>query len=1048
MRRNFSEDGRVKVPAIIHLTRLGYRYRSTRKIRPRVDMANNIYLDSFLAALNRLNNAELAGTELQESDALQIIRKIHDELQGEDLGHQFFIDLKKGIGYQDHALRLIDFDTPANNSFEVVTEMPCGDDDESFRPDITLYINGLPLAFIEAKIPNNRKGMQAEYERMVKRSKNKKFRAYINETQIMVFSNNMEYDNEEMVPICGAFYATAAYGHLFFNHFREEDTDIQQIRTPIDPAVQTEILRDTNMVTLLHTAEYDLNQEETTPTNRVLTSLFLPERFLFLLRYGICYVEKANDKGVVQIEKHIMRYQQFFASRQILRCVRQFVPVKTVYKVPETLEATKLVAEKDLPKPRVRGGVIWHTQGSGKTELAFYNVKILTDFYARHHISAKFYFIVDRLDLMTQAGDEFRERGLNVVEVPNRDAFIENIQSTSEQTNQMRSESSLVINVVNIQKFSDEAVTKAPEYNVNIQRIYFIDEAHRDFKETGEYLARLVKSDRQAIKIALTGTPLIGKVKTKDIFGDYLHKYYYNMSIKDRYTLRLIREGIKTEYRLRLNKARNVLEQEVLKGSLKKKLVTSQAEYIEPLVDYIEDDFSGFQLLTADDTAGEKFGPVGAIIVCDSSEQAAAVQEELERRAHYSSSLVLSRLNESRDTTKEKRDTFKKGGTDFLVVYNMLLTGFDAPRLKKMYLGRKIKNHNLLQALTRVNRPYGRLKYGYIVDFADIRKEFDKTNQAYLVELKEELGDSYQQYASIFKTTEEIQQDLSDIQEHLFSYDTNNLEAFERQIDDIEDKKTLIELRRVLRLYKELHNLSELFGYEDILSQLEPDRVKDLSRMVENRIGTLNDIEASQDTTDMDTLIKAGTAQLEITFKKVSEGEMALADGYYLKRNNTLKEFERNTDQKDPEYVKLKDELKRVLENHNMREMTLEEMQAQDEKLEQIRQRAHELNEENRRLTDKYSGDDRYMRLHKRYQHNALFPTNTLLFTVLSHLKEKVDSEILMNSHFLDNNGYFQKLTMKEVRAELLARRIQASPKALKEITIKLSNELYEEYKP
>ncbi|WP_204347658.1 type I restriction enzyme subunit R domain-containing protein, partial [Rhizobium laguerreae] len=102
----------------------------------------------------------------------------------------------------------------------------------------------------------------------------------------------------------------------------------------------------------------------------------------------------------------------------------------------------------------------------------------------------------------------------------------------------------------------------------------------------------------------------------------------------------------------------------------------------------------------------------------------------------------------SKDERKQWVEDFKAGKIDLLFVYNMLLTGFDAKRLKKLYLGRVIKAHNLLQALTRVNRTYKDFRYGYVVDFADIRKEFDKTNRDYFDELQSELGDEIEHYSN------------------------------------------------------------------------------------------------------------------------------------------------------------------------------------------------------------------------------------------------------------------------------------------------------------
>ena len=1022
--RLFSEDSRVKVPALVHMTRLGYHYRSTKEIRQDVDTNTNIYRTSFLDAINRLNQAELEEEPLTSSDAKSMIRKIEDMLIGEDLGRTFYRTLQTGITYRNLSLRLIDFDRPDNNTFEVVTEMPCGSKETSFRPDITVYINGLPLAFIEAKIPNNKDGMQAEYRRMIERSTTKVFRPYINETQLMIFSNNMEYNDAELRPVCGAFYATSGYGSIFFSHFREEEKDIiQTLPQPINEDVQKMILRDTNMVQILPTPEYATNQRVDTPTNRILTSMLSKERFLYLLHYGINYVERTKKGGILAIEKHIMRYQQLFASKAITRCVSHLQD----------------------PSVTPRGGVIWHTQGSGKTELAYYCVKILTDWFAALHISAKFYFIVDRLDLMTQAANEFRSRGLTVVEVPSRKDFIKNIQAVSEQT----TSGGLVINIVNIQKFSDESVTEKPTFNVNIQRVYFVDEAHRDLREGGEYLTHLMTSDKDAIRFALTGTPLIGKVKTKDLFGDYIHKYYYNMSIKDGYTLRLIREGIKTTYRVKLAEAHSLLEDKVQKGLLKKQDITCQPEYVQPLVDYIESDFRGFRLITEDETLKLGAPPVGGIIVCDSSEQAVAVHEEIERRGNFSSVLVLSTIGEAKEELMARRDAFKRGEKDLLVVYMMLLTGFDAPRMKKMYLGRKIKEHNLLQALTRVNRPYSEMRYGYVVDFADIRKEFDKTNQAYLRELKEELGDEFEQYSGIFTSEEEIQQELRAIRDTMFTYDTSNLENFEQQIDAIDDKKQLYPLREALTHYKELSNLAGLFGYKDILQHFDKERARHILAIIERRIETLNDIERAQNTEDMNELIKAGMAHLEVHFKKIDEGELALADNFMEYRNRVFDAFASNHDQKDPVYLKLLDELKRVLKNHNIEEMTIDEMNEQKKQLDPIMARMKELNASNKRLEDKYGGDEKFMRIHKQFQKNTFFfPLQQDLFDVLSSLKHEVDDTILENSHILDNPSFFEKDVKKNVMTEISSRVPSATKDfpSLMKFTESLCKSICEEY--
>ena len=186
-----TEDTRVKIPAILHLIRLGYSYLPLKNAI--LDVSTNIFTDIFSESIRRLN------PKLSDGD----INRFYDEvslcLENEDLGKSFYNKLidKSGV-------RMVDFEDFENNTFNVVTELPCKKDDDEFRPDITLVINGIPLAFIEVKKPNNRDGIIAEHRRMFTRNQNKKFRKFMNITQLMVFSNNMEYEDGSPLPIEGA----------------------------------------------------------------------------------------------------------------------------------------------------------------------------------------------------------------------------------------------------------------------------------------------------------------------------------------------------------------------------------------------------------------------------------------------------------------------------------------------------------------------------------------------------------------------------------------------------------------------------------------------------------------------------------------------------------------------------------------------------------------------------------------------------------------------------------------------------------------------------
>ena len=911
-----NENSRVKIPALVHLTRLGYKYIKQKDYSGAYCPKTNIFKEILRDSINRLN-----GTSLTEIEVDSLVEELAIKLNTDDLGRTFYKILLNGF----NGLKLVDLEDESKNLYHVVTELTYQNGEDEFRPDITLLINGLPLAFIEVKKPNNRDGIIAEHTRMNKRFAKKVFRRFANITQIMVFSNNMEYDDNDVEPIEGAFYASSSYERLFFNRFREEDPTIYSVIRPVDSKAEETILMDNNLVTIKGTEEYALNIDEHTPTNRILTSLFTPSRFNTLLKYGFAYVERTDKNGIKTLQKHIMRYPQFFAT---------------------------LAIEKKLDAG-VKHGIIWHTQGSGKTALAFHNVRYLRDYFQRQGKVAKFYFIVDRLDLLTQASEEFAARGIHVERVSSKEDFIKNIKTIGASNNSGEDS----ITVVNIQKFTEESVARKSDYDVDVQRIYFLDEAHRSYNPKGSFLANLMASDRDAVMIALTGTPLIGHgYNTKDVFGDYIHKYYYNRSIADGYTLKLIREGIKTEYRTKMQSILESLETE--KGSLVKKDVYAHPKYVSALVEYIVEDFKHSRVILGDDT-------IGGMIVCDSSAQATKINQELDNYPELTHELILCDV-EDKETRRGYQEDFKKGKIDLLVVYNMLLTGFDAPRLKKQYLGRVIREHNLLQTLTRVNRPYKTFRYGYVVDFADIRSEFDKTNKAYFEELQSELGDEFEKYRNIFKSQEEIEQDLKNIQDKLFLYATDNAELFSRQITALDDKSELLSLRQALDNYKELINIMKLFGYDELEKKFTLDRLRAMLTEVNNRISIINLKQNMQNSEDMTELLNTALDQIEFHFRKVSESEMVIADQFQDVLEKTRREMERSLDPKDPEYVSLLDELKRIFKKKNIEELTAEEMKEHIQDLERIRKAAAQQNLRDQMLCSKYGNDAKYMRTHKR----------------------------------------------------------------------------------
>lgn len=1010
----FSEDSRVKIPCILHLVRLGYRYLSLQDAS--WDEETNIFPKHFHGAIAHIN----PGIETAEIDRLLADVKLL--LDNEDLGKAFYERLIERSG-----TRLIDFENFDNNHFHVVTELTCKNGDDEFRPDITLLINGMPLAFIEVKKPNNREGVLAERNRIITRSRNPRFRRFINITQLMVFSNNMEYDDGSPQPVEGAFYASPSYDAPIFNYFREEETlDLAALLADEDDAVENEVLRDNNLNVIKHSPEFLSNKSPATPTNRLCTSLFSRERLSFLLQYALVYVNETDG-----LHKHVMRYPQIFATKAI---------------------------EKKL-EAGVKKGIIWHTQGSGKTALAYYNTRFLTNYFQRKGVIPKFYFIVDRLDLLIQAQREFAGRGLVVHTIDSREAFARDIKTTQVLHNHSGKPE---ITVVNIHKFQDDAdVVRAEDYDFSIQRVYFLDEVHRSYNPQGSFLANLSQSDRNAIKIGLTGTPLLGDdYNSRVLFGDYIHKYYYNASIADGYTLRLIREEIATNYKISLQEALAAVK--LQQGDIDRKLIYSHPKFVRPMLDYIVTDFEKSRSALGD-------ASIGGMVICDSAEQARqmfdifnavyagstpahvvqdsapsliaaaqpdsyAVRTLLANRAK-TAALILHDVG-SKDERKQWVEDFKAGKIDLLFVYNMLLTGFDAKRLKKLYLGRIIKAHNLLQALTRVNRPYKEFRYGYVVDFADIRKEFDKTNKDYFDELQSELGDEIEHYSNLFKSAEEITQEIEAIKDILFSFNIENAEEFSRQISQIQDRATVLALKKALADARNLYNLIRLQGEYSLLQQLDFHKLNLLYRETCNHLDLLNLKDAIESATDTSQLLNVALEDVLFMFTKVREEELVLAD----KLKNTLRQTREaladNFDPQDPKFITLREELERLFKKKKLNEVSQEEMTANIGALNAIHDQVKELNRQNNQLRAKYRGDAKYTRIHKRLQERGnVTQTERKLFEALSGVKAQADEQVLQNTQLLNNESYFERMMQPIVIGEFSTRQhIKLTPDATRRI--------------
>lgn len=1016
----FSEDSRVKFPTLMHLMGMGFKYVSLKGLKTKYviapktefDPLTNILTDYFTEAYNKLNpNAENGAAE-------KLLAKIQSSLMNDDLGRQFYNEILLNTGE-----RIIDLSSPANfyknNTFQVTTEMTCGDkDSDNYRPDITLFINGLPLAFIEVKKENNHKGIQAETDRMKQRFENPKYRRFLNLTQIMVFSNDMEYDNNEVTPTIGAFYATIGKRNTKYNCFREEGQDSFPIERHIRQVTLQEeeiLLRDNNVPQYKNSSEYKTNCLANTPTKRICDSLLSFNRFHFLLKYGIAYVDYTNG-----LQKHIMRYPQLFATKAIER----------------HLEAGKTK------------GIIWHTQGSGKTALSFYNVKYLTDYYSSKGIVPQFFFIVDRLDLMIQAQREFSYRGLKVNSVQTKDDFAKIISNGLTTQNR---EGKPEITVVNIQKFSnDSKALPKNAYNVPVQRIYFIDEAHRNYSPDGCFLKNLISSDSNAVKIALTGTPIISKeYNTKDIFGDYIHTYFYNASIADGYTRRLIREDIGSNYKIRLQEALNSIR--VKAHSLKESDVYGHRTYVQPLLDYVINDLQQFRVKNEDNT-------LGGMVVCNSKEQAQmmyrlflekyADETELDNERDEDGATVYRSISAGeievkktpcrkgcyraalitydsfdKETRAKWIELFKDGKIDLLIVFQMLQTGFDAPRLKKLYLHRMVKEHNLLQTLTRVNRPYKEMKYGYVVDFANIEEEYSKTNREYQEELEHEVGkDNLKHTDRLLVTMEEAKTRVDEARKVLAPYELGNPAIFSRQLNMEDDREVVRSIVRSLEDMRSLQNMLTAQGSEAEAVVVISD-IHNLIKAARNRLDLLGFIDNADEKSDTRQLLNVALENIEFSFEKRGEGELEIQEQYRQSVEHARKQLQACVDTEDPEYRSILEEFLRLFRRKEMESQEEFNMHDKVQNVNDILKRIKRLNERDALEAIKYNGDTKFMRVEKRLKEkdkeeieHKVSPRNYAwtegkekMTVILLAIKEDVDDVYFHNQAILEVPAYFKK---------------------------------------
>ena len=303
----------MEIPALLHLSRLGYGYLSRKELRGR-DRKTNLIPDSLRAALEKINPHPITGETVE-----RLIADLREQLDSDDLGMRFYRTIRDGW----NGLRLIDFAHPENNLFQSAAELACGHGAGSFRPDISLFVNGLPLAMIEVKTRDYPRTLQTEYDRLLDRSRSREGRTFLRAVQIWAFSDDHAADPDRLLPTEGAYYTTAMSEELILHPVREKRPGIYTGLRPGRPEEEKRILEDNGIGEKPRTRAFQRSLSPGKPTHRMLTTLFHPERFLFLLRYGIRYIREKDAEGRTVLTRRLLTTGELFALNALTEKARR-----------------------------------------------------------------------------------------------------------------------------------------------------------------------------------------------------------------------------------------------------------------------------------------------------------------------------------------------------------------------------------------------------------------------------------------------------------------------------------------------------------------------------------------------------------------------------------------------------------------------------------------------------------------------------------------------------------------------------------------------------
>jgi type I restriction enzyme R subunit len=744
------EKHQSQLPALQVLTALGYAPLSpSQALAMRGGRRRNVILDSVLAEqLVKLNTFTFRGHEypLDPSDAHEAIRKLTpapEQQRGMKATNQEVYDrlvlgatIAKSIDgdTKSHHVNYIDWDTPSNNVFHVTAEYAVERTGSSntCRLDVVAFVNGVPFVTIECKRPSD-EVRKADHQ-LLKYQRGSYIPDYFHFAQILIATNRRE-----------ATFATVGTPSKFWSPWREEDDDSVSVTVaanhPLSRSAVESLFADSGKVdtVLAHFEEKRAAGDRSiSEQDALLHALCRPERLLEMVR-----TFTVVDNGTRKIARH----QQYFAVKRAIERVTS-----------------------GLDGERRPGGVVWHTQGSGKSLTMVMLGKALE--FDMHIVNPRIILVTDRDDLDRQIRDTFRSCQQSPVRAKSGKHLAELIVAGTP----------LITTIVN--KFENaakhlllhSASTHAPAAVLDDTNVFvLVDEGHRShstqYGEYGAFAKRMHQVLPKANYIGFTGTPLLKREKnTFRTFGEPIHTYTISDAVRDEAVVPLLYEGRMVEQEIAENVVDLWFEKICLgltpeqQADLKRKfsradVLSGAGQVVRAKAFDVSEHFrknwqdTGFkaQLVAPNKAAAIRYKQVLDEIGHVSSEvmiSAPDDDESVESVDRVSRSLVqnfwddaMARYGGEVAYNRDVVANFKgSGGPEILIVVSKLLTGFDAPRNTVLYVCRALREHTLLQAIARVNRVFdgtadgdgsGAKDFGYVIDYEGLLGELDSALTTY-----------------------------------------------------------------------------------------------------------------------------------------------------------------------------------------------------------------------------------------------------------------------------------------------------------------------------